>query len=113
MLGPRNGSHRHRVHNCRIDGGGYGTIYTGTTPPDREQRSHNHYTALAFWQSAKYGWALRPSETTGRQSPGLGKDMRPEIQNEIAALFPTFQDWDKDIDGQTIDWRAPPVGARI
>lgn len=113
VLGPENGSHRHVFHNCRIDGGGYASIYTGTTPPDREIRSHNHYTGLAHWQSAKYGWGLRRDETAGPVRTAPGKDMRPVLRAEIAALFPSFQDWDLDIDGRAVDWSAPPVGASI
>lgn len=112
-LGPGSGSQRHRVHNCVLNGGGVGEIYADGTPPDREVRSHNHYTGLAWWQQGGHGWRLGPGEAvTGfRLRPvGAGLDMRPLIAREVAPLFPGFSHWDLDIDGNPVNWDAAPVG---
>lgn len=113
-LGPKNSTHRHVIHNCLLNGGGLSSAYVGDTPRDREVRSHNLYTGLSYWQTARYGWALGPGEAMFppfRKPSADGKDMRQAIEAEIAPLFPAFDGWNLDIDGKTVDWAAPPIGA--
>lgn len=112
-LGPKGNSQRHAFHNCVIFGGGYGDIYTKGAPADMEQRSFNIYTGLAWWQSAKKGWHPAQGEVvaSGAVAGGAGRDMREAIAAQIAPLFPDFTDWDRDIDGNPVDWSRPPVGS--
>jgi hypothetical protein len=103
------------VHNCILHGGGLADIYLSGTDPDRERRSHNVYTGLSHWQTAANGWTPGPAETKGqpfRRPSGKGLDMRPQIA-AMTALFPGFADWDRDIDGNRVDWDAPPIGATV
>lgn len=116
QLGPNTSSQRHAFFNMILNGGGLSDIYTGNANPKREQRSHNRYTGLSFWQSAKYGWRLGTAEEVMRpngQVSGNGRDMRDLIQAEIAPLFPEFTDWNVDIDGQLINWARAPIGAQV
>lgn len=112
-LGPGGSSQYHAFHNNVLHGGGLAPVYLDRMPPEREARSHNRYTGLAFWQSPRYGWRLAEAEEQmriGARPRGAGRDMRPEIVHEIAPLFPGFTDWDRDIDGRPVDWSAPPIG---
>lgn len=112
-LGPAGDSQSHAIHNCIIHGGGFADIYRKGADPAKERRSHNLYTGLAFWQTAKNGWRLAAGEQVGQagRTGVVGRDMRPEIAG-IARLFPDFTDWDRDIDGRPVDWSRPPVGCR-
>jgi hypothetical protein len=111
-LGPGDSTQRHAFHNCRLHGGGMSDIYTRGASATLEQRSHNVYTALAFWQSGRYRWRLGAGEMVGHAA-GAGKDMRPIIEAEIAPFFPTFKDWDRDLNGNLVNWQAAPVGAQV
>jgi hypothetical protein len=114
-LGPPGNSQRHAYHNCVLYGGGYADIYLKNKDPSYEQRSYNHYTGLAYWQSKQNGWALAEGEAVispGQQQRSKGLDMRATIAAEIAPLFPAFTDWDRDIDFNLVDWNAPPIGAQ-
>ena len=117
-LGPSGSSHRHEIHNCLLQGGGFAPIYTKQSPRSGERRSYNRYTGRAFWQGTKYGWSLAEGEADhpaqhGRDPAtlGPGADLSARIQAEIAPLFPGFTDWDRDIEGRRFDWRHPPIGA--
>lgn len=115
-LGPEKSSQHHAFFNNMLHGGGVASVYTKTANPKREIRSHNRYTGFSWWQTAKYGWRLGPNEEAmrlGQLPRGTGLDMRPLIRSEIAPLFPTFSDWDFDIDGQPVDWENPPIGCRV
>lgn len=114
-LGPPGSSHGHEIHNCLLHGGGFAPIYTKKSPRSAETRSCNRYTGRAFWQGAKYGWALAEGEADqrlGAPPSGPGRDLSARLMAEVAPLFPGFTDWDRDIDGRRFDWRAPPIGAR-
>ena len=111
-LGPGGTSQQHSVHNSLIHGGGFADIYTDGSDPSREVRSHNRYTGFSFWQTARYGWSLGLGEaahTAARLPTGPARDMRDVIA-ELAPLFPTFDHWDRDIDGRRVDWDVPPLG---
>jgi hypothetical protein len=111
-LGPGGNSQRHELHNCILNGGGFSDIYRKGADPRKETRSHNLYTGLAFWQSAKNGWRPGTGEAVGRAGSAIaGRDMRGPI-SKIARLFPEFTEWDRDIDGRLVDWSRPPVGCR-
>lgn len=111
-LGPGGSSQRHAYHNCILYGGGYADIYQQGANPAGEQRSHNLYTGLAYWQSARFGWQLGDHEAQiapGQHPRVAGRDMRDVIAT-VAPMFPTFTDWDRDIDYRPVDWNAPPIG---
>lgn len=115
LLGPAGNSQHHSYHNCILYGGGYDDIYRHGGDPRMESRSYNLYTALAFWQQAKFGWAYGDHE--GPLGPGQiprqpGRDMR-EVIASLAPAFPTFTDWDRDIDFNPIDWGRPPIGCTV
>jgi len=115
QLGPAGSSQSHALFNTVLHGGGLAQIYTKEADPAREERSHNRYTGLAYWQSAKYGWQLAPSEAVirpGQPASGPGRDMRPVITAHIAPLFPGFTHWAADIDGRPVDWEAAPIGCQ-
>lgn len=116
QLGPESGFQKHAFFNNIMHGGGFSDVYTGRADPEREQRSDNRYTGLAYWQAAKYGWHLGQREEVMRineQTRGAGRNMLPEIAYALAPLFPNFQDWDRDIDGKQVNWSVPPIGCRI
>ncbi|MEO5953664.1 MAG: hypothetical protein ABIQ44_14450, partial [Chloroflexia bacterium] len=115
-LGPASTSQVHAFHNNILHGGGFDAAYLEGADPRHERRSHNRYTGLSFWQSARYGWRFG----TGEQamyiggSPGHhGLDMRPVIDQELTHLFPSFTDWNVDIDGKSVDWDTAPIGCRV
>ncbi len=115
VLGPGGTTLQHAVHNSVLHGGGFIDIYRNGADPAGEIRSHNRYTGLAFWQSARYGWQMGEAEQGlryGMMPQGLGLDMRPIIETTLAPSFPSFTDWDLDIDGQVVDWSRPPIGCR-
>ncbi|QCO54579.1 hypothetical protein EOK75_01395 [Pseudorhodobacter turbinis] len=112
-LGPERNSQNHAFFNNILHGGGLSQIYTKSAEPKRERRSHNRYTGLSWWQTSHYNWHLGPDEEQmrpGQKPRGKGLDMRPVILSEIAPLFPKFTHWDLDIEGQPVDWDAPPIG---
>jgi hypothetical protein len=116
LLGPEGSSQRHSYHNCVLYGGGNSGVYLKNANPKHERRSHNHYTGLSYWQNSQYNWRLAEGEAVinaGQQLKVPGLDMRAVIAKEIAPLFPTFTDWDRDIDYRQVDWSAPPIGAQI
>ncbi|WP_426037398.1 hypothetical protein [Cypionkella sp. TWP1-2-1b2] len=115
-LGPAGTSQVHAFHNNILHGGGFDAAYREGADPSHERRSHNRYTGLSFWQSARYGWRFG----TGEQalhiggSPGHhGLDMRPVIDQELTHLFPSFTDWNVDIDGKSVGWDMAPIGCRV
>ena len=111
-LGPGGSTQRHAYHNCLLYGGGFDDIYQKGADPAGEQRSHNLYTALAFWQKPQNGWQMAQGEALiglGQRPSATGRDMRDLIQS-LTQLFPTFTDWDRDIDYRPVTWRAPPIG---
>jgi hypothetical protein len=113
LLGPGRSTQRHRIHNCRLYGGGVADIYLKGASPDIETRSHNIYTGLSYWQSGRYHWTLGDHEALAPTSASaIGKDLRTSIAASIAPEFPTFADWDRDIDFNLIDWSEPPVGSK-
>ena len=115
-VGPGDSSQRHAFHNNILHGGGFSDIYVDNLDPAPEQRSHNHYTGLSFWQSSRYGWQLGEAEEKmrlGARPTQPGMDMRPIIEAELAALFPEFTHWNVDVDGLAVDWAAPPIGCQI
>ena len=116
VLGPNDSSQRHAFHNNILHGGGFPGIYREGGDPARETRSHNRYTGLGFWQAPRYRWSLGLQESTmaiGARPKGTGLDMRAVIAQQIAPLFPTFTDWDSDIDGVRIDWAQAPIGCTV
>ncbi len=115
-LGPGESSQRHAFHNNILHGGGLSDLYGDGADPAAEQRSHNRYTGLGFWQTPRYGWQLGLAEEQMRiggrpNQPGM--DMRRIIGDELAPLFPGFADWHVDIDGAPVDWSAPPIGCQV
>lgn len=113
VLGPPGSSQRHSLHNSILHGGGFDGIYTKDAPAQQETRTHNRYTGFAWWQKPKYGWSLGAGEVQQSlilRPRGTGRDMRATIAKDIAPLFPTFTDWDLDINGNKVDWRSPPIG---
>jgi hypothetical protein len=115
-LGPGDGSQRHAFHNNILHGGGFADLYIDGLDRSAEQRSHNRYTGLSFWQSSRYGWRLGLAEEkmrVGLRPTQFGMDMRAIIKTDIAPLFPKFSDWDVDIDGNKLDWPTPPIGCRV
>lgn len=114
-LGPKGSSQHHAVYNNVLNGGGFATIYTKEADSTKEIRSHNVYSDFAYWQSARYGWALTEGEAVGshlRRYPP-GRDMRALIRDEIAPLFPSFTGWERDIDGNPVDWENAPRGCQV
>lgn len=112
VLGPGASTQKHSFHNCRIHGGGFADIYINGADKALESRSHNIYTALSFWQSNRYGWWLGDTERADRRPELLvGLNMLPIIFNDIAPLFPNFNEWHLDIDGKPVDWTNAPIGA--
>jgi len=112
-LGPGGSTQRHAYHNCVLYGGGFDDIYQKGADPAGEQRSHNLYTGLAFWQKPQNGWRLAEGEAVigpGQRPRATGRDMRDLIQ-VLGPIFPTFTDWDRDIDYRQVNWRAPPIGS--
>ena len=114
MLGPGASSQRHAVFNNVIHGGGVADIYTKDADPSLEARGYNLYTGRAYWQQERYGWRFAHGEAEG--GPAIlrllsGRDMRDVIA-ALAPRFPSFSDWDRDVDGKRIHWDAPPVGCR-
>ena len=115
-LGPAKSTQRHAFYNNILHGGGVAEIYTEGADPDLEQRSHNGYTGLAFWQIPRKGWGLAEGEFTlpiGARPDRMGRDMRDILARDIAPLFPGFTDWDVDCDGAAVDWSAPPIGCTV
>lgn len=115
VLGPAGSSQHHAFHNNILHGGGFPEIYRGKAEAAYEQRSHNRYTGLSFWQKPRYGWSFGLGEKTirlGERPAPDGLDMRPIIAAAIAQLFPGFTDWDVDIDGKPVDWAAAPIGCQ-
>jgi len=84
--------------------------------PSRFIREHNLYTGLSFWQTSRFGWSLAPTEAyvpipyPADALPGM--DMRTIITAELVPLFPRFEHWDLDIDGNPVNWSKPFVGCR-
>lgn len=114
-LGPGGTSQRHAYHNCVLYGGGFADIYQEGANPALEERSHNLYTGLAFWQSPRFNWRLGDSEaqiSPGQAPRAAGRDMRDVIA-AVAPMFPAFTDWDRDIDFRPVNWAAPPVGCSV
>lgn len=114
-LGPVGTSQYHAAHNNILHGGGFDGIYRHAIDPSHEQRSHNRYTGLSWWQTARYGWRFRTAEQSmrlGGRPRGLGIDMRSVIAVELAPLFPQFEHWNVDIDGTPVDWDSPPIGCK-
>jgi hypothetical protein len=115
QLGPELSSQTHAVFNTILHGGGLAQIYTKNADPAREQRAHNRYTGLSYWQAPKYMWHLGPHEELmrlGQRPSDAGLDMRSVIAAEIAPLFPGFTHWNVDINGRPIDWTTPPIGCQ-
>ena len=113
IVGPGRSTQSHRVHNCRLYGGGVADVYLRGANPDIETRSHNIYTGLSYWQSARYLWSFADHEASATSAVlPAGMDLSAEIAASIAPYFPNFSDWDRDIDFNVIDWLVAPIGAR-
>lgn len=115
-LGPAETSQHHAFHNNILHGGGFDAIYRAGIDPSHEQRSHNRYTGLNWWQTARYGWRLGKGEEVmriGGRPRHDGFDMRPIIAADLALRFPGFEDWNLDIDGNLLDWSVPPIGCQV
>lgn len=116
ILGPGSTSQHFAIFNNVLHGGGFADIYRKGAPASKEQRAGNRYTGFSFWQKRGNGWQLAQTEQAmrpGTKVSGQGIDMRPIIRKDLAAAFPGFTDWDKDIDGRPIDWNNPPVGCNV
>lgn len=116
QLGPSDNSQRHAFHNNIIHGGGFSSIYLADADPTKESRSYNLYTGLSYWQNARHGWRMGTGEAIleiGENPSSVGLDMRPIISKQIGPLFPTFTDWDRDVNGELVDWSRPPVGCSV
>lgn len=114
-LGPGGTSQRHAYHNSILHGGGFGDIYQKGADSTGERRSHNLYTGLAHWQSARYNWHLGDHEAPiapGERPRAVGRDMR-DVIGIVAPLFPAFTDWNRDIDFRPVNWAAPPIGCSV
>lgn len=117
FLGPSGSTHAHDIRNSILHGGGLGVAYARDAPRALESRSHNLYTGFSYWQSLRYGWQLHEGEARipigGQVANRRGADLRTRISNELMPLFPDFNGWEVDIDGQIIDWSNPPIGCRV
>lgn len=116
QLGPDENSQNHVIVNNRIHGGGFAGIFLKQVDPSRAIRNANCYTGLSYWQAAKRNWQLGPNESLARpngQCGHAGVDFSETITANIAPLFPNFVDWNKDVDGNIVNWRDAPVGCSV
>lgn len=124
---------RYAVINNVIGGGGVSEPYLSETPnhPSSEiARRHNAYTKLTWWQGAKKGWRLDPSEAffprlslvfgtndgsgfrLSADSPMRNlktHDMSWIIESVLSERYPGF-DFSLDIDGRVFAWEEAKIG---